>query len=1141
MSVSRRISSLLIATSLLSGFFFVFFPGQVIAAEDNQNLSGIVWQSDGRVPTQSTDYCIWVERGPTTDNWYRFPRTGWRQTQQGEEGWWYYMYVLPYSEYNSTWLHGDIYRIQVDGTPWDDAFGNTTSNGSGSPGDPFPTPYDPQNPSNFNNAINYSVGGGESNEQQWDVRTTAQVDLVPENVVADGKIPTDYPSGIPVPPDTTIDITFDVKNYGSSNATEFYVSVWTCDVSFSNDSHITTYHVPGLDGSGTISLGPVTWISPSTPGSHYINITVDSRDNVGDVAEFNEDNNRFEYNNLPLQFIIGPNLILSDISVNGDYPPATINVPPNRDIQINAATENVGNSSTGIETWMAIYEIPGPGGPIIPGTEDEINIPLLNAGEKSSVQTWFWRSPNTPGDFYVNLSVDFRNDTWESKEYDNNFTIHFHVSDEPWTNIISERPRYPDTNLTWIYINSASNLWFDQGGFNPPWYTFYRINWTIDDTQVKPLTNYSAEGPFFTMSWGEGTYNIDYYSIDSIGTIEPLKTKTLIVDDTPPDTSITIGDDKYREFGNVWNITSTTNFSLSAVDLPTGMNSLNLTNAVGINDIPESGIYYRIMDLTSSVDVVPLTEYTPGTQLFLTGSDGYYRIFFNSTDNLMQIEPENYVDVYLDNSPPTIEITGGPDDPDPIRNKYIIDFSVFFNFTVDDGMGSGVDYTEYRVRMDDGTLLGWQSFTGTSFNLTEADHGFGNVTIFFRAMDNLGHLGISESREFYIEGDQTPPLPPLLSLRKNGNNIILEWEPATDAQSLDVHHYLIYRSATKKGFDFETPWVNTASMDDNGQIPLRTSWNDTNVLTQSAEYYYAIRGVDALDNKGYPSNIAGWVTMTFNTGYNTFALPLEPFSEIWVTDMLLEDAFTDERDTVYMYDTNLQMWIGHPKFLPASMNNFTINMGEGYMIYVVEDSVEYTFLGSSAMAIRFMDGPGSDPEFRDSLDIDMNGDNVILTWDNDEAATGYKVYRADTRMGPGSLTDYETLDYIADLGLNDTYYQDSNATGNEHYYMVVAESGGQEASSTYSLGVRIYNFGSGYSSFSYELDQEMELDTIGLFARSSLASDSDTIFYYDRIAGYWQGHPKFLPENINTGNVVTGVAYLIFTNNESAKFAVVGV
>jgi hypothetical protein len=257
--------------------------------------------------------------------------------------------------------------------------------------------------------------------------------------------------------------------------------------------------------------------------------------------------------------------------------------------------------------------------------------------------------------------------------------------------------------------------------------------------------------------------------------------------------------------------------------------------------------------------------------------------------------------------------------------------------------------------------------------------------------------------------------------------------------------------------------------------------------------------------------------------------------------MLLDDAFTDERDTVYMFDDHLQMWIGHPKFLPASMNNFTIKMGEGYMIYVVENSVDFTFIGSSAVAIRFMDGVGSEPEFRDSLNIDIDRDNIILTWDNDEQATGYKVFRADARMGTGSLTDYETLDYIADLGLNDTYYGDSNTTGNEHYYMVVAESGEQSASSTYSLGVRMYEFGSGYSSFSFELDQEMDLGTVGLFARSSLAADTDTIFYYDRIAGYWQGHPKFLPENINTGNVVTGVAYLIFTNNESVKFAVVGV
>jgi hypothetical protein len=1139
MSVSRRIYSLLIATSLLSGFFFVFFPGQVIAAENDHNLSGIVWRSDGSVPTEFTDYCIWVEHGPGSNIWYRFPATGWRQTQQGVDGYWYYMYVLPYAQKDITWSDGDIYRVQVDGTPWDDAFGNTTSNGTGSLGDPFPTPYDPQNPSNFNNYINYSIGGGEINEQQWDVRTTAQVDLAPIEVKGYGNRPEDNPFGIPVPPSTTINITFKIANYGSSDAGAFDVSIWTCSRTYVNDIEVSTFSVGGVTGGGETTEYSVNWVSPSSPGDYYLNITADSG---GVIAEFDESNNRYRMQESPgvykpLHFIIGPELILTNVLVMGQSPIATIDVGKGSWVTINAQAMNVGFSATSATFIISLYNITGPGGEIIPGHQAfNYTLSSLGPGATSGQQTWSWYSGDIENtDYYVNITVDYGNDTWESNENNNDYTIHFYIPPWPVTAISRGTPSYTPPiphNDKW-YINTQTPINLSVTG-SYDIYTHYNIS------GVTPgWVNYTGDS-HFTIAL-EGLFDIQYYSINSIGSTEPIKTKTVIVDDNPPVTSFIIGDDKYREYGDVWNITSTTNFSFSAVELPSGVNSVGLTNAAGLYGIPESGIYYRIRNLSAAVDVVPLTEYTPGTQLYLTGGDGYYRIFFNSTDNLMQVEPENYVDVYLDNSPPEITLIGGQTNYDPVKNKYLIDFSIFFNFTVDDGLGSGVDYVEYNIQKDDTSYVGWQTYTGTSFNLTEGDHGFGNITIFFRARDNLGFLGASESLNFYIEGDQTPPLPPLLSLQKSGNTIILEWEPSMDAQSQDVHHYLIYRSPTKKGFDFETPWVNTATMDDNGGIPLRTTWNDTNVLTVSAEYYYAIRGVDALDNTGYPSNIVGWVTMTFYSGYNTFALPLEPFSEIRVTDILRDDAFTNEKDTVYMFDTQKQMWIGHPKFLPASMNNFTINMGEGYMIFVVEDSVDYTFLGSSAVAIRFMDGPGSDAEFRDSLDIDMDGDNAVLTWENDETATGYKVFRGEARRGAGSLTDYENLEPIADLGLDDTYYRDANLTGNEHYYMVVAENGAQNAGSTYSMGVRFYEFGGGYSSFSFELDQEMDLDTVGLFATTSLDSDSDTIFYYDRQAGIWQGHPKFLPENINTGNVVTGVAYLIFTNNESAKFAIVGV
>ncbi|UCE74213.1 MAG: hypothetical protein JSV56_00530, partial [Methanomassiliicoccales archaeon] len=157
--------------STLTGIFFQ----NVEAMTDEHNLSGLIWLSDGSTPPSQTGFAIWVIHGGTP---YRFPDSGWYLTSDVVNGTLWYSFVLPDEDYGIRWANFDIYTVEVDGSPWNELSGNTTSNGTGSSGDPYP-PYDPSNPDSYKNTINYLGGGGFGNEQQWDVRTTAPRDLIP--------------------------------------------------------------------------------------------------------------------------------------------------------------------------------------------------------------------------------------------------------------------------------------------------------------------------------------------------------------------------------------------------------------------------------------------------------------------------------------------------------------------------------------------------------------------------------------------------------------------------------------------------------------------------------------------------------------------------------------------------------------------------------------------------------------------------------------------------------------------------------------------------------------------------------------------------------------------------------------------------
>ncbi len=100
-----------------------------------------------------------------------------------------------------------------------------------------------------------------------------------------------------------------------------------------------------------------------------------------------------------------------------------------------------------------------------------------------------------------------------------------------------------------------------------------------------------------------------------------------------------------------------------------------------------------------------------------------------------------------------------------------------------------------------------------------------------------------------IPAIDTPPVPPdSPSATAHRDDIILTW---SSSLSIDIDHYLIYRSSTPSEFNFSDPSHNTSIDPD----PLVTTWTDISIAPNWKMFFYIIRGVDTNGNTEENMNI----------------------------------------------------------------------------------------------------------------------------------------------------------------------------------------------------------------------------------------------------------------------------------------------
>lgn len=126
-----------------------------------------------------------------------------------------------------------------------------------------------------------------------------------------------------------------------------------------------------------------------------------------------------------------------------------------------------------------------------------------------------------------------------------------------------------------------------------------------------------STGQSFTITGSDGTYVVDFYSIDNLGNVEPSRTQTLILDNTAPFTSSSLKEGSVLLAKSLISLTASDNFG-----------------GAGIAQDPSSGIYYSF---DSQVEYTFV--HSNFAAFFITDlAEGSHTLNFYSKDNLGNAE-----------------------------------------------------------------------------------------------------------------------------------------------------------------------------------------------------------------------------------------------------------------------------------------------------------------------------------------------------------------------------------------------------------------------------------------------------------------------------------------------------------------------
>lgn len=221
---------------------------------------------------------------------------------------------------------------------------------------------------------------------------------------------------------------------------------------------------------------------------------------------------------------------------------------------------------------------------------------------------------------------------------------------------------------------------------------------------------------------GEGAHIVEYRSQDFLGNAERVQSLPLFVDDTPPISTLTVGDPTSYVDGTF--VTSATPLTLQAADEGVGLDAIE----------------YR-------VDAGPWRTFATAVKLF---DEGLHTLEFRSVDLLGNAESMSSRQVFVDNTPPTSSLNIGQPNF-LVGGTFITSATPIALAAIDRGSTpSGVDAIEYQ--MDGGP---WVLYSEPFIITAEGAH-----SLAFRARDRLGNTEVALAE---VIVDDTPPTTEILT------------------------------------------------------------------------------------------------------------------------------------------------------------------------------------------------------------------------------------------------------------------------------------------------------------------------------------------------------------------------------------------
>ncbi len=294
----------------------------------------------------------------------------------------------------------------------------------------------------------------------------------------------------------------------------------------------------------------------------------------------------------------------------------------------------------------------------------------------------------------------------------------------PSTTFVVGYPRYRPNPSFWWNVTSSTPLALssEDGGPIPAGIS------TVECRVLPSPTWLDCSSPFNLSGYGEGRHRIEFRSIDLLDNQEEDDFIDLIVDDSPPYSTLIPGLPRYTST-DIW-VTSDTQLQMVSPD----------------DGSPPVGTNYSSYQVWNGGSWSPWTSYS--SPFALGQSEGYSYVEYYAVDlvsNQESIVNESFV---VDNTPPTTQIHVG--EPNYISANTWVTSSTPLMLTATDG-GSipvGVNRTLYRIWA--GSWGSWEEYSA-SFSLSTEGLNF----VEYHSIDLLGNQESAWVESLIV--DDTPP------------------------------------------------------------------------------------------------------------------------------------------------------------------------------------------------------------------------------------------------------------------------------------------------------------------------------------------------------------------------------------------------